>query len=249
MRFNAIKSKGYLFALFFLLSILKSSDINAQETNSLVKGLVQDMNNSPVAGVSVIIRNTRNNFTSGTSTDESGSFSFARIPSGGPYSFIFSAVGYESQTLSGYNIKEDVTLSLMINLKDSIAILNQVVVVGYGTLKRKDLTGSVSSVDGDKIKDLALTRVDQALQGKLAGVQVKPSSGEPGAPPQIRIRGVGSISASSDPLYVVDGVPVSSIQMLNPNDIETIDVLKDASATAIYGSRGSNGVILIATKR
>ncbi|MGK2861769.1 MAG: SusC/RagA family TonB-linked outer membrane protein [Chitinophagaceae bacterium] len=249
MRFNSIKSKGLLFALVFIISVFKSPDVYAQEVTSVVKGLVQDLHNAPVSGVSIVIRNTRNNFTSGTTSDEAGNFSFARIPSGGPYSFIFSAVGYESQTLSGYNIKEEVTLSLMIKMRDTITMLNQVVVVGYGTQKRKDLTGSVASVDGDKIKDLALTRVDQALLGKMAGVQVKPSSGEPGAPPQIRIRGVGSISAASDPLYVVDGMPLSSIQMLNPNDIETIDVLKDASATAIYGSRGSNGVVLIATKR
>ncbi len=249
MRFNNLKSRGLLFTLLFIFSVFKSPEVYAQEVTSLVKGLVQDLHSAPVSGASIVIRNTRNNFTSGTTTDEAGNFSFARIPSGGPYSFIFSAVGYETQVLSGYNIKEEVTLSLMIKMRDSITMLNQVVVVGYGTQKRKDLTGSVSSVDGDKIKDLALTRVDQALLGKLAGVQVKPSSGEPGAPPQIRIRGVGSISAASDPLYVVDGVPLSSIQMLNPNDIETIDVLKDASATAIYGSRGSNGVVLIATKR
>ncbi|WP_411273914.1 SusC/RagA family TonB-linked outer membrane protein, partial [Daejeonella sp.] len=127
--------------------------------------------------------------------------------------------------------------------------LDEVVVVGYGTQKRKDLTGSVGSLGSSEIKDLAVTRVDQALLGKIAGVQVKPSSGEPGAAPQIRIRGVGSISASADPLYVVDGVPMSSLQMLNPNDIESIDILKDASATAIYGSRGSNGVVIVNTKR
>lgn len=249
MKFKLLKLKGYYIALMFLAFILHSSHVKAQGSTSLVKGMVQNNSNEPLPGVSVIIRNTKTNFTLGTSTDSSGVFTFSRVTPGGPYSFSFSTVGYESQTLSGYNIKNAATLSLAIKMTPSAASLDQVVVVGYGTQKRKDLTGSVSSVDADKLRDLAVTRVDQALMGKLAGVQVKPSSGEPGAPPQIRIRGIGSISAASDPLYVVDGVPMSSIQMLSPNDIETIDVLKDASATAIYGSRGSNGVVLVTTKR
>ncbi len=248
MRFNYIKSWAG-FALLFLLFILRPTPVPAQERPSLVKGLVQNNSSEPVPGVSVILRNTKNNFTLGTSTDSSGNFTFSRVPAGGPYSFTFSNVGFETQTLSGYNIKNDITLSLLVNMVSTMAALDQVVVVGYGTQKRKDVTGSVASIGADGIRDLAVTRVDQALIGKLAGVQVKPSSGEPGAPPQIRIRGVGSISAAADPLYVVDGVPMSSIQNLNPNDIESIDVLKDASATAIYGSRGSNGVVLVATKR
>jgi TonB-linked SusC/RagA family outer membrane protein len=249
MRFKLKKSRHSICVLVFTLSVLHVSQLFAQEKQSLVKGLVANTNNEPIAGVSVLVRNTKTNFTSGTSTDSSGVFSFARMPSGGPYSFTFSAVGFEGQTLSGYNIKEDVILSLVVKLKSTTAALNEVVVVGYGTQKRKDLTGAVGSVNADKIKDLAVTRVDQALLGKVAGVQVKPSSGEPGSPPQVRIRGIGSISAGGDPLYVVDGVPMASIQAINPNDIENIDVLKDASATAIYGSRGSNGVVIINTKR
>ncbi len=115
-----------------------------------------------------------------------------------------------------------------------MAALEQVVVVGYGTARRKDLTGSVGSVSSKDIDDLAVTRVDQALSGKIAGVQVQSVSGQPGVAPRIRIRGIGSISAGANPLYVVDGFPTDDIQMINPNDIETIDVLKDASATAIY---------------
>lgn len=248
MKFNYFKFQWHNYALFFLLFLVAGPELSAQSTAS-IKGTVHNNKNEPLAGVSVLIKNTKTNVSSGTSTDNNGAFTFPQVNSGGPYALSFSAVGFEPQTIPVSNITEGAPLSLSIKLNDNISVLNQVVVVGYGTQKRKDLTGSVSSVDGDKIKDLAVTRVDQALQGKLAGVQVKPSSGEPGAPPQIRIRGVGSISADSDPLYVVDGVPMSSIQMLNPNDIESIDVLKDASATAIYGSRGSNGVILVATKR
>jgi TonB-linked SusC/RagA family outer membrane protein len=249
MKFIRIKCGGYLCALSILLAISSVSDLYAQEKTSLVKGIVSNADNEPLPGVSVIVRNTKTNFTSGTSTDSSGKFSFSRIPSGGPYAFSFSAVGFDEQTLSGYNIQDDVTLTLVIKMKTNPGSLNQVVVVGYGSQKRKDLTGSVSSVNAADIKDLAVTRVDQALLGKVAGVLVKPSSGEPGSPPQVRIRGVGSISAGGDPLYVVDGVPMSNIQSINPNDIETMDVLKDASATAIYGSRGSNGVVIVNTKR
>ena len=247
MRFNLLKSWA---CLALILQLIAAPEIaQAQAKNSLIKGLVQSNDNDPMAGVSVILRNTKSNFTLGTSTDSIGNFSFDGVAAGGPYSFTFSTVGFETQTLSGYNIKEDITLSLLVKMKATSASLDQVVVVGYGTQKRKDLTGSVASVGTKEIKDLAVTRVDQALLGKVAGVQVKPVSGEPGASPQIRIRGIGSISAGAGPLYVVDGFPTTNIETLNPNDIETLDILKDASATAIYGSRGSNGVIIINTKR
>lgn len=249
MRFNLFKSKVHSIALMFLVFILHSAQVSAQGSPTVIKGVVRNSTNEPLPGVSVIIRNTSTNFTSGTSTDSSGVFTFSRITSGGPYSFTFSTVGYESQTLSGYNIKEDVTLSLAIKLNSTAASLDQVVVVGYGTQRRKDLTGSVASVSSKDIKDLPVTRIEQALSGRAAGVQVKFSDGQPGAAPQIRIRGIGSISAGVDPLFVVDGFPTDNIQTLNPNDIESLDILKDASATAIYGSRGSNGVVIINTKR
>ena len=233
-----------LFACFFL----PVTYAIAQQQRA-VTGVVQSDSMVPLPGVSVLLRNSRNNFTSGTSTNDSGEFVFSRIPVGAYYSFTFSAVGYESQTLSGYNIKDGNPLNLAITLKKVVASLDQVVVVGYGTARRKDLTGAVSSIKSQEIENMAVTRVDQALLGKVAGVQVKPVSGQPGASPQIRIRGIGSISAGASPLYVVDGFPTGSIETLNPNDIESLDILKDASATAIYGSRGSNGVIIINTKR
>lgn len=248
MRINRINSRIVLFVLLFLpfLSPLNSF---AQTSTSVVKGIVQSTNNELLSGVSVIIKNSKTNFTAGTSTDSSGAFTFSRVPSGGPYSFTFSNVGFETQTLGGYNIKNDITLSLVAKLKASSANLDQVVVVGYGTQKRKDLTGSVASISSKDIRDLPVTRIEQALSGRAAGVQVKFADGQPGSAPQIRIRGIGSISAGVDPLYVVDGFPTDNIQTLNPNDIESLDILKDASATAIYGSRGSNGVVIINTKR
>lgn len=250
MRFNYFKFRAASCALMLLVFLLTHLPrLNAQTTTSIVKGIVQNNNKEPLAGVSVIIRNTKTNFTSGTSTEATGIFNFSRIPAGGPYSFTISAVGYESQTLTGYNIKEGIILSLMVKMTQISSSLDQVVVVGYGTLKRKDLTGSVGSLGNKEIKDLAVTRVEQALSGRVAGVQVKLADGQPGSSPQIRIRGIGSISAGGDPLYVVDGFPTDNIQTLNPNDIESLDILKDASATAIYGSRGSNGVVIINTKR
>ncbi|MEJ7738346.1 MAG: TonB-dependent receptor [Chitinophagaceae bacterium] len=250
MRFNLLKSGVTIFALGLIPFFMLSLGLNAQDKTSLVKGIVQNDDGEPLSGVSVVIRKANDNFTSGTSTDSSGVFTFSRIPAGGPYSFAFSAVGHEPQTISGYNIKSAIILSLVINMKRSGAdALDQVVVVGYGVQKRKDLTGSVGSVSTREIRDLGVTRIEQGLAGRVAGVQVKAVSGEPGSAPQIRIRGIGSISAGVGPLYVVDGFPTDNIQTLNPNDIESLDILKDASATAIYGSRGSNGVVIINTKR
>ena len=248
MRFNLFKSRA-TFALTFLLLFLAFSTSTAQAQTSQVRGVVQNNNNEPVPGVSVILKNTKTNFTQGTSTDATGAFTFTRVPEGGPYTFTFSNVGFETQNLTGYTIRANETLTLPVKLVSSAASLDQVVVVGYGTTRRKDLTGSVASVGSKDLKDLPVTRIEQALSGRAAGVQVKFSDGQPGSAPQIRIRGIGSISAGVDPLFVVDGFPTDNIQTLNPNDIESLDILKDASATAIYGSRGSNGVVIINTKR
>lgn len=249
MRFNPFKSATYRYALIFFFPILTFTNLSAQDRTAEVKGLVQNNNNEPLPGVTVVIRNSKTNFTAGTSTDSAGRFSFPKLSPGGPYSFVLSTVGYENQTLAGYNIKAAGSLSVIVKMVQTAASLDQIVVVGYGTQKRKDLTGSVASIVTKDIKDLALTRVEQALSGRVAGVQVKLADGQPGSSPQVRIRGIGSISAGVDPLYVVDGFPTDNIQTLNPNDIETLDILKDASATAIYGSRGSNGVVIINTKR
>ncbi|HMF71275.1 MAG TPA: SusC/RagA family TonB-linked outer membrane protein, partial [Flavitalea sp.] len=249
MKFNLPEFRASLYALVFLIPFFQPADLTAQEASSLVKGAVQNTTNEPLLGVSVVLKNSKTNFTSGTTTDSAGNFSFSGIAPGGPYTFTFSMVGFENQTLAGYNIKPGATISLVVNLVPSSGSLDQVVVVGYGTQKKKDLTGSVGSLASKDIKDLAVPRIEQALSGRVAGVQVKLSEGAPGSAPQIRIRGIGSISAGIDPLYVVDGFPTDNIQTINPNDIESLDILKDASATAIYGSRGSNGVIIINTKR
>ncbi|MEO5998160.1 MAG: TonB-dependent receptor [Chitinophagaceae bacterium] len=236
------------FTAFLLLFTCANASANGWEEKIIhlentsppipIKGKITNNNGEALAGATVAEKGTENS----TVTKDDGSFGIN--VSKADATLVISYIGFETREIKVNNLT-----NFNIALEQSSNNLNDVVVVGYGTSKRKDLTGSVSSIDGDKIKDLAVTRVDQALMGKIAGVQVKATSGEPGSPPQIRIRGIGSISAGVDPLYVVDGFPLSSIQNLNPNDIESIDVLKDASATAIYGSRGSNGVVIINTKR
>lgn len=208
------------------------------QQNRTVSGTVQDAYGNPLSGASIVLKN---NPSISTSVQSDGKFSI-NVPSNAI--LIISYLGYITQEVPIEN-KE----TLQILLDEENAELEEVVVVGYGTVTRKDLTGSVASVSANQIQDLAVPRLDQALLGKIPGVQVMPVSGAPGAEPQIRVRGVGSISAGSTPLYVVDGFPIDNIQTLNPNDIESMDILKDASATAIYGSRGANGVIIVNTKR
>ncbi|RYZ47677.1 MAG: SusC/RagA family TonB-linked outer membrane protein, partial [Sphingobacteriales bacterium] len=248
MRVDCLKARAMFCALLLLLLI--SPGLYAQVKTGVVKGLISDNNNEPIAGASVVIRNTTNNFTTGTSTDSAGMFTFPRVPSGGPYSFTFSAIGFDRQTLSGYMIKDDATTSVMIKLKDSAETIDQVVVIGYGTQKKSDLTGAVSTVSAKDFSGQAYSNVNQALQGKVPGVEFTSTSGEPGAKVQVRIRGMGTFG-NSGPLYVIDGVPFSGgdINTINPNDIANISVLKDASAAAIYGSRAANGVILVTTKK
>ena len=211
---------------------------NGKAADFLVQGTVRDEKDETLPGVSIVLKGTQR----GTTTDAGGRYSLD-VPNASA-TLIFSYVGYQPQEVTVGN-----RTTLDVILRTDNKTLNEIVVIGYGTIEKKDLTGSVASIGSKSIQEMAVPRVDQALIGKIAGVQVKPVSGEPGAAPQIRIRGIGSISAGGGPLYVVDGFPVSNIQTLNPNDVETIDVLKDASATAIYGSRGSNGVVIINTKR
>lgn len=204
----------------------------------IITGKITNQNGELLSGASVTEKGTNNTVI----TSEDGTFSIQVSQKNAV--LIVSYIGYVSREMNADNQN-----NISISLEQADNNLGDIVVVGYGTTKRKDLTGSVASVNAVKIKELLVTRLDQALLGKIAGVQVKPVSGEPGAAPQVRVRGVGSISAGSTPLYVVDGYPMISIETISPNDIESIDVLKDASATAIYGSRGSNGVIIVNTKR
>ncbi len=231
-------AKYWLFSILFFLFITAA---HAQ----VITGKVADENGKPMAGVSVSEKGTAKGVTSKNDGSYSINVSSARA------TLIFSFVGYTGKevaaaTASGTNI----VLSI-----DESKKLEQVVVVGYGTQKRKDLTGAIGSLGSKEIEKIPTNSVDKALQGQVAGLQISTTSGAPGGNTTILVRGISSITGGIEPLFVIDGYPVTSVgysnplSTINPNDIESIDVLKDASATAIYGSRGSNGVIIITTKR
>ncbi len=210
-----------------------------KEFDVTVSGTVLDQNGDPIPGATVSVPDTG----IGTATDIDGKYTIT-VPEGA--TLVFSFIGFESKSfVVGDQSVIDVTLS------EDMASLDEVVVVGYGSVKKSDLTGSVSRIEADKISMTPLANVDQALQGQASGVFVTSVSGSPGAQSTIRIRGGKSINAGNEPLFVVDGFisDRSIVTSLNPQDIQSIDVLKDASAAAIYGARGSNGVILITTKR
>lgn len=202
-----------------------------------VSGTVKDAKGVPVIGAYVVVSGT----TTGSMTDAEGNWTLS-VPANS--TLVASCVGYTdatAQVTSGKSVYNFV-------LEESSVFLDDVVVIGYQTVKRRDLTGSVSSVTGKDIAKVPVATVAQALQGKLAGVNVMAQDGRPGGSSSIRVRGGGSISQSNDPMYIVDGVQVSSIDDIPADNIESIDVLKDAASTAIYGARGANGVILITTK-
>ena len=228
-----------------------------------ITGTVTDVNGSVIPGVNVVITGT----TLGTITDASGRYSL-EIPEGSS-TLTFTFIGMDPKVVTiGTQTRIDVTMA------ESAIGLDEVVVVGYGTQKKAMVTSSVGSINAEQLKDKALTSFTEAMAGQLAGVQVQQTTGAPGGGFSVKIRGVGSITGGSQPLYVIDGVPIDNVigtqavstsystwttsngqqaqnpmATLNPNDIQSIDILKDASATAIYGSRGSNGVILITTKQ
>lgn len=204
-----------------------------------VKGKVTDEAGEPLPGTNVLVKGS----TTGTTTDSQGNFEIAVPP--GDAVLVFSFIGYETTEV---NVAGQSTIN--ISLKPSMESLSEVVVVGYGTQRQEAVTGSVASIRGDVMREVPAANITQALQGRLPGVELSQTSTQPGATLQIRIRGARSLTASNDPLIVLDGIPfVGSIADINPNDIKSVDILKDASATAIYGSRGANGVILITTNK
>lgn len=245
------------FLLLILLAVLVTPVAAQQEV--IIKGKVTELvDGTALPGVNVLIKGT----AAGTTTDVSGEYTLS-VPTGA--TLIFSFVGYFPEEIVVSNqTRIDVPMS------PDITTLQEMVVVGYGTVKREDLTGSVVSIKNDQLNPGANMSVAQALQGRAPGVQVYQKSGEPGSAMSVKIRGISSITAGNDPLYVIDGMPVNNISpvgspsaagisnnpnprnplnSLNPADIESIEILKDASATAIYGSRGTNGVVLITTKK
>ncbi|MEX2233055.1 MAG: TonB-dependent receptor [Cyclobacteriaceae bacterium] len=228
-----------------VLFLLVSSSAMAQTVSGRVTSA---LDGSPLPGVSVLVKGT----TTGTATDSDGRFSL-NVPDPQSSVLTMSFIGFKVQDIPVNN-----RTSIAVSMEEDVTTFNEVVVIGYGTQKRSDLTGAVGSVNEDKIRERPAASLNQALSGKIAGVQVNTNSGRPGGKTNVRIRGFSSINTSNNPLYVVDGVQLpqgnqdqfsQSIDYINPNDVVSIEVLKDASSTAIYGARGANGVILITTKR
>jgi TonB-dependent starch-binding outer membrane protein SusC len=225
---------GKMFMIMGILFYMAASDALAQE--KAVKGMVVDDNNQPMIGVNVVLKGK----TVGTVTDVDGKYSINATEKD---VLVFSFLGYTSVEVS-VGTQSQITVTL----KETVSALNEVVVVGYGVQKKSDLTGSVSSVKADDIKAMPVSRVDEALQGKAAGVMIMHSTGQPGAEPKIRVRGYATINGGN-PLIIIDGVSGGSLSDLNPGDIESIEILKDAGSASIYGSSGGNGVILVTTKK
>lgn len=211
----------------------------AQPTNTRrVSGIVTDNTKEPLIGVSVAIKGG----STGTITDIDGRYSIDVTDE--KVILTFSFIGLETQEI---RVGNQSVINVL--LKDNALNLDELVVVGYGTQRRKDLTGAVASISGDKLKDIPVTSAAQAIVGRLPGVQITQTDGSPDAEMKIRVRGGGSITQDNSPLYVVDGFPVDDISNISPSDIESIDVLKDAATTAIYGARGANGVLVITTRQ
>ena len=222
--------------LFLAFAVVCSTAAMAQ---GKVSGTVVDQTGEPVIGASVVVKGT----TGGTVTDIDGKFTVQNVPQNA--TLVFSYVGYRTQ-----NVSVSGKSQINVTLEEDKQLLDEVVVVGYGVQRKSDVTGALTRVGEKELNSKPVSNAFEALQGKAAGVDIT-SSERPGTIGSIMIRGSRSITASGSPLYVVDGVPLQAggIESLNPRDIESIDILKDASSTAIYGSRGANGVVLVTTKR
>ncbi|NSL85632.1 TonB-dependent receptor [Chitinophaga sp. Mgbs1] len=260
-------------ATWLLLLLTAPLWLLAQQRIS-VNGSVRNERKESLPGVSVTATNESSGTSVSVQSDAGGNFRFLNLPAGN-YNFRFTSIGLEPLLLPGYRIQTDAPLQLSAVMKESTSSLNQVVVVGYGVQRRKEITGAVASIRAADLKDQPVSSFEQAIAGKVAGVQVIQNTGAPGGSISVRIRGLNSISAGIDPLYVVDGFPLSNdlknlqgttdvvnitgqasfqkspdpLSTLNSDDIASIEILKDASAASIYGSRASNGVVLISTKR
>ncbi len=214
-------------------------EVMAVQQGKKVTGVVVDGTGEPVIGANVVVKGT----TNGTITDFDGNYTLEGVPADGV--LVFSYIGYLSQEIPVGNQS-----MIKVTLKEDTQTLDEVVVVGYGTMKKSDVTGSISTAKGDDlVKNQSFSALDN-LRGKVSGVNIFSNSSQPGAySNRVVIRGIATINSSSNPLYVVDGVVMENFDLVNPNDIESMEVLKDASAAAIYGARGANGVIMVTTKR
>ncbi|MEO9004666.1 MAG: TonB-dependent receptor plug domain-containing protein, partial [Ginsengibacter sp.] len=202
-----------------------------------ISGTITDDKGQPLAGATILVKGTPN----GTKSDANGTFSINAAPNS---TLIISFVGFESTEVA-MGSRTNVT----IQLKPLVSLGDEVVVIGYGTQKRSSVTASISKIENDKLDQIPTERLENAIIGRMAGVNITTQHDRPGEAPEINIRGYNSISAGNSPLIVIDGVPGGNLGSLNMNDVQSIEVLKDASSAAIYGSRGAGGVVLVTTKR
>jgi TonB-dependent SusC/RagA subfamily outer membrane receptor len=233
--------------VFFLFACLSGfSYFTAQAQTSSIRGKVTSETGSPVEGANILVKNSGK----GVATNAKGDFT---ISAGAGDVLLVSATGFTAREVP-VNGQSTVDVVLRISATD----MEQVVVVGYGTRRRKAVTGSVASVKAEELKVMPVANLAQGLQGRVAGLDMRQNSGTPGGNITIRIRGTNSINGSSEPLYVIDGIQISAtsginaanpLSQINPSDIESVEVLKDAAATAVYGARAANGVVLITTRR
>ncbi len=229
--------KQLLLKMMLSLAILISWQF-AEAQGRAVSGKVSDAGGNPLPGVSVTVKGT----AQGAISDAGGKFS---VQATNNATLVFSYIGYKAQ-----EVKVGSQNNINVALEEDAAALSEVIVVGYGSQKKSQTTGAISQVSAKQITEMPITNLGQALQGRTAGVDVSQSGSKPGSTPKILIRGRRSFNAGNDPLYVVDGIPLSAgYEDMNPSDIQSIEVLKDATATAIYGARGANGVVLVTTKR
>ena len=228
-----MKNLTYKISLL-ILGLFAAVAVNAQE----IRGVVSDVNGEPLIGVSVFVDGT----TTGTATGVDGDY-VINLPSAKGKTLVFSMIG-----LSEKRVVIGTSTTINVTLEEDSNFLDETVVIGYASVKRRDLMGSVTSVGNEALTQVPVASVGEALAGKMAGVQVTTTEGDPDAEIKIRVRGGGSITQDASPLYIVDGFPVASISDIPASDIQSIDVLKDAFSTAIYGSRGANGVVLVTTK-
>ena len=234
---KAVHRKNILLFIFLLLPFLHLPLLAQEATDITISGqIVSGTDNSPLPGVNIVVQGT----TTGTVSDLDGNYSLEVSDS--ETILVYSFIGYTTQ-----EIPVNGRSQINVTLEEDAEQLDEVVVIGYGTVRKSDLTGAVSSIDGEELVKVPSSNPMQALQGKVTGVQINSTSGAPGANPVVRVRGVGSFNNNA-PIYVVDGVITDDISFLNAADIESMEVLKDASATSIYGARGANGVIMVTTK-
>ncbi len=243
---DIFRSTGVVYAMEGSNIMLMRGNI-VQQQGKTITGKVVDANGAPIPGVTIVVKGT----TTGTITDMDGNFTLAGVPEGGTLAFSFVGMKTQEIVVGSQN-------NITVQMAEETIGLDEVVAIGYGTIKKSDLAGSTGTVKSDVLEQRPVSSFNEALSGKIPGVNIATNSGRPGGRATVRIRGNSSISVTNDPLYVVDGVILnvaslangtSPIDYLNPYDIQSAEVLKDASATAIYGARGANGVILITTKK